>query len=166
MITDDEQKVYEVLCKLEISYTKYEHNPVYTIEEANKLDVNIGGKKCKNLFVRNRKGNKHYLVIVVDSKRADLKRLAKQIKSTNLSLASQKRLSKYLGLKPGAVSPFGLINDATQHVEVLIDKDLIDSDNIGFHPNVNTTTITISYDNLKKFINWCGNKVSYVDIGQ
>ncbi|SKC84738.1 prolyl-tRNA synthetase associated domain-containing protein [Maledivibacter halophilus] len=164
MITENERKVYEVLCNLGISYTKYEHDPVYTIEEANNLDVNIIGKHCKNLFIRNRKGNKHYLVIVIDSKRVNLKLLSSEIESTSLSLASEKRLFKYLGLKPGAVSPFGLINDTTKHVEVLIDEDLIGSDIIGFHPNVNTATITISYDDFRKFIDWCGNKVSHVQI--
>lgn len=164
MINEIEQKVYDILNLLEIKYIRYEHEAVYTVEEANKLEICISGQHCKNLFLRNRKGDVHYLVILDDAKKVDLKSLSKQIGSTNLSLASEERLYKYLGLKPGSVTPFGIINDIERVVTVLVDRDLISSDIVNFHPNVNTATIGVSYADLEKFINWHENMINYVDI--
>lgn len=164
MIMNKEQRVYDLLEELKIQYTTYEHKPVFTIEEANQLNIDIQGSHCKNLFIRNRKGNQHYLVVLMDSKKVDLKGLSKQISSTNLSFASEERLLKYLDLTPGAVTPFGLINDQDKHVQVLLDKDLIGSEYICFHPNVNTATISIAYKDFEKFLSWCKNKVFYVEI--
>jgi Ala-tRNA(Pro) deacylase len=164
LINENEQKVYEVLQKLEIKYVKYEHEALYTVEEAKKLGICIPGQQCKNLFLRNRKGDVHYLVILDEEKQADLKSLAKQIESSNLSFASEERLFKYLKVKPGSVTPFGLINDVESSVIVLIDRDLSASDTINFHPNVNTATLGISYENFEKFLKWHGNKFYYVDI--
>lgn len=164
MINEDEQKLYDILKMLKIEYRRYEHKPIYTIEEANQLDICIPGQHCKNLFLRNKKGNMHYLVILDEAKQVDLKLLSKQIGSTSLSVASKERLYKYLALKPGSVSPFGLINDIDKDVQILIDKDLVSASNISFHPNVNTVTISISYINLEKFIKWCGNKFTFICI--
>jgi Ala-tRNA(Pro) deacylase len=162
MITQEEKKVYGVLAELNIPYTRYEHPPVYTIEEMKRL--NLPDSMCKNLFVRNQKGDKHYLVILEHTKKADLQKLAEQIGSGKLSFASEKRLQKYLGLKPGSVSPFGLINDSEKEVEVVIDKDLADSGEVSFHPNVNTATVTISYGDFEKYLKWCKNSITYVRI--
>ena len=159
-----EQNIYDVLDSLKIKYKKYDHKAIYTVEEANKLDICIPGKHCKNLFIRNSKGNIHYLVILDDFKKVNLKLLAKQVESTKLSFASEERLFKYLGLKPGAVTPFGLINDINSEVVVLIDKDLVNADILNFHPNVNTATIGVSYNDFEKFIKWHNNKFCYVDI--
>lgn len=164
MINEHEQKVYDILKLLDINYKRYEHKPVYTVEEANELDICISGQHCKNLFLRNRKGDIHYLVILDDTKKVDLKSLSKQIGSSNLSFASEERLDKYLGLKPGSVTPFGIINDIESEVTVLVDKDLVKADIVNFHPNVNTATIGVSYKDLEKFIKWHKNKVEYVDL--
>jgi Ala-tRNA(Pro) deacylase len=164
MINEIEQTVYDILNLLGIKYIRYEHEAVYTVEEANKLEIRISGQHCKNLFLRNRKGDVHYLVILDDAKKVDLKSLSKQIGSTNLSLASEERLYKYLGLKPGSVTPFGIINDIERVVTVLVDRDLISLDTVNFHPNVNTATIEVSYADLEKFIKWHENRINYVDI--
>ncbi|WP_432666955.1 prolyl-tRNA synthetase associated domain-containing protein [Wukongibacter baidiensis] len=164
MSIETEQKVYDVLEKLEIEYEKHEHPPVYTVEEAKKLAKHVTGQGCKNLFIRNRRGNKNYLVVLEDEKKVDLKELSKQIGSTSLSFASKERLYKYLGLEPGSVSPFGLVNNHEKNVEVLIDRDLAKSENISFHPNINTVTLTITYKDFEKFLKCSGNEVSYVDI--
>jgi Ala-tRNA(Pro) deacylase len=164
MITKNEQEVYDVLDKLDIPYRRYEHEAVYTIKELDNQDIDFHGEHCKNLFVRNRKGNVHYLIVVEGSKRVDLKKISEQIGSTPLSFASEERLYKHLELKPGSVTPMGLINDRDKKVIVVIDKDLMSLDSIGVHPNVNTATITLSYENLQKFLKWCQNKVQYVEI--
>lgn len=160
-----EKKVYETLDELEISYDKYEHPAVNTIEEIDDYIKEDNIYHCKNLFLRNSKGNKHYLVVVESHKKTNTKDLAKKIQSTRLSFASEKRMDKYLGLKPGSVSPFGLINDENKEVELIIDKDLKTREKITFHPNVNTASVTISYDDFQKYINWCSNNVTYVKVG-
>lgn len=164
MVDEKEKKVYEILNNLQVPYIRYEHKAIFTIEEANKLNIDIKGEHCKNLFIRNRKGDKHYLLIIQEWKRVDLKSIAKEIESSSLSFASEERLYKYLGLTPGSVTPFGLINDTEKHVTVLLDKDLETLNNISFHPNVNTATITISYLNFQNFLKWCGNNVYYVQV--
>ncbi|MBN7573659.1 prolyl-tRNA synthetase associated domain-containing protein [Clostridium sp. 2-1] len=164
MSITNEQKVYEILDLLCIKYTKYEHNPIYTVEEAKNLDIDIPGGHCKNLFIRNRKGDTHYLVVLDENKRVDLKALDKQIGSTRLSFASEERLYKYLKLTPGSVTPFGLINDSNREVIVLVDKDLANQDIVNFHPNVNTATIGISYKDFEKFILWRKNEFKYIEI--
>lgn len=164
MIDKNEQNVYDVLNLLGIKYVRYEHKPVYTVNEAKKLDKTILGVKCKNLFLKNLKGDTHYIVILDENKRADLKLIAKQIGSTRLSFASEDKLYKYLKLTPGSVTPFGIINDINREVIILIDKDLINAKLVNFHPNVNTATIGISYIDLEKFIRWHENKFYCVKV--
>ena len=164
MIEKNEQNVYDVLNSLEIKYVRYEHKPIYTVNEAKELDILISGGKCKNLFLRNEKGDTHYLVILDENKRVDLKLLAKQIGTKRLSFASEERLYKYLKLTPGSVTPFGIINDYNREVIVLIDSDLTDEKLVNFHPNVNTATIGISYMDFEKFIRWQENEFYCVEI--
>jgi len=160
-----EKKVYETLDLLNISYDRYTHPAVNTIAEIEEFDGNGEAiLHCKNLFLRNSKGDQHYLVVIESYKKTSTKDLAKQIESTRLSFASPERMEKYLDLTPGSVSPFGLINDKNKEVEVLIDKDLNARERITFHPNINTASITISYDDFQRYIKWCGNKVRYVDV--
>jgi len=164
MIERNEQEVYDILNSLEIKYIRYEHKPIYTVQEAMELDVFITGRKCKNLFLRNVKGDIHYLVILDEEKNVNLKLLAKQIGTTRLSFASEQRLFKYLKLSPGSVSPFGIINDVNKEVVVLIDMELTNDKLINFHPNVNTATIGVSYVDFEKFIRWNENKFYNIEI--
>lgn len=164
MIQESEQKVYDVLEQLGIKYERHEHKAVYTMEELNLADLGIKGEDCKNLFIKNRKGNQHYLVIVPSAQRIDLKKLGEKIGAVGLSFASEERLKKYLGLTPGAVSPYGLINDKDKEVQVVVDESLTSADYVNFHPNVNTATITVSAQDFFRFLKWCGNKVFYVNL--
>jgi Ala-tRNA(Pro) deacylase len=157
-----EQHVYEILEQLGISYSRKEHPPVFTVEEAEKQWADIVGAHCKNLFLRNKKGNRHYLVILEASKVADLKSLNKLLGEDRLSFASENRLMKYLGLETGAVSAFGLINDAENQVKVVVDEDLKSAEAVNFHPNVNTATVGISFPDFEKFLKWSGNAVRYL----
>jgi Ala-tRNA(Pro) deacylase len=156
---DKEKKVYEVLKSLDIQFEVHQHPPVYTVEEAEEHWENVKGTHCKNLFVRNKKGNRHYLVILDSSKRADLKELNRQLGEDRLSFASPERMNRYLGLEPGAVSPFGLINDSGKEVQVVVDKDLRTADWVSFHPNVNTATLTLSFKDFERYLEWCGNSL-------
>ncbi|UCE40820.1 MAG: prolyl-tRNA synthetase associated domain-containing protein [Candidatus Aminicenantes bacterium] len=161
-LSESEKRVYGVLDKLGISYIRHEHPPVYTVEEAEKQWTKIIGAHCKNLFLRNKKGNRHYLVILEASKVADLKSLNKILGEDRLSFASEKRLMKYLGLETGAVSAFGLIYDKENHVKVVIDDDLKKAEAVNFHPNVNTATVGISFPDFERFLAWCGHAVRYL----
>jgi Ala-tRNA(Pro) deacylase len=161
-MSENEKRVYEVLGELGISYTRHEHPPVFTVEEAEKHWTKIIGAHCKNLFLRNKKGNRHYLVILEACKVADLKSLNKLLGEDRLSFASEQRLMRYLGLEKGAVSAFGLINDRENHVNVVIDDDLKKTESINFHPNVNTATVGISFPDFEKFLAWCRNTVRYM----
>lgn len=159
-----EENVYEVLDELGIEYEKITHPPVFTVEEANEHWADLEGTHTKNLFFRNKKGNRHFLVILDSEKKLDIKSLQSKIGAGTLSFASDRRLSEHLGLSKGAVSVFGLINDEKKTVEVIVDSKLLKSARIGFHPNVNTATITISMDDFKKFLESTGNKVSYKEL--
>lgn len=159
-----EAKVYETLENLGIHYEKIEHPPVYTVEEANEHWAKLEGTHTKNLFFRNKKGSRHFLVILDSGKKLDIKSLQSKIGAGTLSFASDRRLSEHLGLSKGAVSVFGLINDEAGKVEVIVDKKLLDGERIGFHPNVNTATLTVSVDDFKKFLQSRGNKITYKDL--
>ncbi len=163
-MTEKEKRVYDILEQLEIPYIRYEHEPVFTIPEVEELMLLTEGDHCKNLFVRDHHGKRHYLILVSAEKRADLKDIASQIGSTRLSFASEERLMKYLDLIPGAVTPLGLINDKEKQVTVLIDKDLKSEGRICFHPNVNNATVSVLYRDFERFLTWAGNQVIYVRI--
>jgi Ala-tRNA(Pro) deacylase len=164
MTTVGEQLVYERLASLGIPFTRHEHPPVSTVEEAAQHWAAIDATHWKNLFLRNQKGNKHYLVIIAHSKRADLGAVADQIGDGKLSFASPERLMTHLGLTPGSVSPFGLINDREHAVRVVIDRDLKNAARVTFHPNINTSTLTITGSDFTRFLESCGHIAQYVTV--
>jgi Ala-tRNA(Pro) deacylase len=159
--SSEEARVYEVLEKLGIPFVRHEHPPVFTVEEAEKHWTGIEGAHCKNLFLRNKKGNRHYLVVIESAKQADLRKLNAVLGEDRLSFASAERLRKHLGLDPGAVSPFGLINDASREVTVVIDQDLRRASRVNFHPNVNTATVGIGFADFERFLAWAGHRILY-----
>jgi len=162
-MTPQEKQVDEALAALGIAFTRHEHPPVATVEEASAHWAGIEATHCKNLFMRNQKGSRHYLVILKHPKRADLRSVADQIGDGKLSFASPERLMTHLGLTPGSVSPFGLINDATHDVRVFLDLDL-KSDRISFHPNINTVTFVLAFADFERFLVTCGNPVKFITI--
>jgi Ala-tRNA(Pro) deacylase len=164
MNTRGEKEVYEVLEKLSISYEKYEHKPVYTIEEANALNIDIPGHHCKNIFLCDRKKKLFFLVILTDDKKLDFKIIENLISQKGMRFAPEEMLHKYLGVEAGAVTPFGLINDIEKVVQVIIDKDVMTADYVSFHPNVNSATITLTMEAFNKFLHWCENKLQYINL--
>lgn len=159
-----EQQVYETLERIGVKYEKREHPAVFTCEEADIYAGDLKGIHTKNLFLRNKKGNKHFLVVMVDEKNLNIKEFETKIGEKNLSFASEERMLKYLGLTPGSVSLFGIINDEEKNVKVLIDEDIFKGEYINCHPNVNTATLTITIDDMKKFLNDSGNKYEKVSL--
>lgn len=156
--------MYARLAELDIAYTRHEHPPVATVEEAEVHWADIDATHCKNLFLRNQKGNRHYLVVIAHSKKADLRAVAHQIGDGKLSFASPERLMACLGLTPGSVSPFGLINDQQHAVRVVLDRDLKAAARLSFHPNINTATLTLAAADFARFLGACGNTVQYVTV--
>lgn len=163
MNTKAREAVYAKLKQLNIGYKVYEHPPLDTIEIALEYWKDIDSMHCKNLFFRNHKGNRHYLVIIKDTTPFSIRSLEKKLKQGKLTFGSEKRLIKYLGVKPGSVSPFGLINDEMHHVHLFIDEQLKTADYISFHPNDNTASLVIKYTDLLKFLDSMGNSYEFID---
>ena len=157
-------RLYQILKDLNIPYDYYGHPPAPTIEEARKYWKDIEATHCKNLFFRNHKGNRHYLVIIEHSRDLSIRDLEKRLKQGKLTFASDQRMYKYLGLMPGSVSPFGLINDATKHVHLFLDENLENSRRISFHPCANTASLVILYEDFKNFLKWTGNSYEYLKL--
>jgi Ala-tRNA(Pro) deacylase len=156
--------VYEALDALGVEYERFEHPAVFNSEDAEKHWRPLGGTPVKNLFLRNKKGDRYYLVILGIEKRADLKQLVRIIGDDRFSFGSPERLMEKLGLTPGSVTPFGLLHANSSDVQVLIDADLRGADRMLFHPNVNTATVAISHAGLEKFLATRPNRVRYISL--
>ncbi len=163
-MTEQEREVHTRLDELDIPCERYEHPPVATAAEGERHWSGIQATHSKNLFLRNQKGDRHYLLIVVHSKRVDLRTVAGQIGDGKLSFASPERLMQHLGVAPGSVSPFGLIHDREKRVRVLLDRELASAERVSFHPNINTVTLTLMRNDFETFLAACGNAVRYLDI--
>lgn len=155
------EEILQRLKELGIQYELIEHKAVFNMEEMDALgkDFFKGVAICKNLFLRDQKGKRHFLVTMKEEKQANLAEIAKSCLATKLSFASEERLKKYLNLTPGAVTPLAIINDEQKVVEVILDKDLFKEEKIGVHPGVNTATVIISPADLEKYIKANGNKL-------
>lgn len=155
------EEILQRLKELGIQYELIEHKAVFNMEEMDALgkDFFKGATICKNLFLRDQKGKRHFLVTMKEEKQANIAEIAKSCLVTKLSFASEERLKKYLNLTPGAVTPLAIINDEQKAVEVILDKDLFKEEKIGVHPGVNTATVIISPADLEKYIKANGNKL-------
>ncbi|MCF8365816.1 MAG: prolyl-tRNA synthetase associated domain-containing protein [Bacteroidales bacterium] len=158
------QKVLDVLDQLDIKFEMYEHPPLPTIEKAMEYWGDIDAVHCKNIFFRNHKGNKHYLVIIKHIAKLEIHDLEKRLQQGKLSFASAQRMQRYLCLEPGSVSPFGLINDTENHVHVFFDENLQTADKISFHPNLNTASVVIAFEDFMKYMAWTGNSFEFIKL--
>jgi Ala-tRNA(Pro) deacylase len=159
-----QKKLYDLLEKLSIQFEYHEHPPVTTIEDAILHWKDIKSGRCKNIFFRNHKGNRHYLVILEHLRQLNIRDLEKRLKQGKLTFASDQRLKKYLGVESGSVSPFGLINDESRHVHVFIDEKLSEFERLSFHPNINTASLVISKTDFLKFMNYLGNSFEFIKL--
>ena len=161
-MADARSSILERLDALNIRYELYEHPPVFTAEEAATHWKEIPGTAVKNLFLRNKKGDRHYLIILGIEKQADLRHLVTIVGDDRLSFGSPERLMKYLGVTPGSVSPLGLIHDSGRAVRVVVDSDLRAAERLIFHPNDNTASLTVSGADFARFLEQQGNPVRWV----
>ena len=156
--------IYEFLDSINVSYKRFDHPAVYTVSEAKKLSPEMDGASTKNLFLRDKKGIRHFLVVVPQDKQVDLKELSSILEASRLSFASPDRLKKYLGIEPGSVSILALLNDPEKTVEVFVDNELWNAEIILCHPLVNTSTLAITRDGIKQFLEKTGHNLMLVEI--
>jgi Ala-tRNA(Pro) deacylase len=147
-----------------IEYEHHEHPAVYTVEDVEQLVPPLAGTKTKNLFLRDPKGRRHFLVTVPAAKRVDLKALAAELDSGKLSFGSAQRLKRYLGIEPGAVSLLAAANDSEHAVEVVVDKELWSADALQYHPLVNTATLVIARDGIRRFLEQTGHAYRLLNV--
>lgn len=157
-------KLYSLLDELDIKYQYIEHPAAPTIEIAKQYWAGYDARHCKNLFFRNHKGNRHYLVLLDCNADMDIHAIEKQLHQGKLSFASPERLMRFLGVLPGSVTPFGLINDTDRHVTVFIDKNLAEAELVSFHPCVNTASLVVKRTDLEKFLNHLGNQWQWLEL--
>ena len=158
------EKIYNVLKELNIDFEYHEHPPAPTIEIARQYWKDLDATHCKNLFFRNHKGDRHYMVVFEHLQNLEVKALEQKLKQGKISFASDWRLEKYLNLKAGSLSPLALVNDIENHVYVFLDENLLDSKRISFHPGINTASIVIDFEDFKNFMNWVGNKYEFLKL--
>ncbi|MBO7193272.1 MAG: prolyl-tRNA synthetase associated domain-containing protein [Bacteroidaceae bacterium] len=157
-------KVLDYLNENNYKYSWYTHPEAPTIDIARQYWKQDGSKHCKNLFFRNHKGNRHYLVVLDCERDLDIHDLEKRLHQGKLSFASPQRMEKYLGLQPGSVSPFGLINDAENHVYLFMDKNLLEQEALSFHPNDNRATVVIEVEEFMRYLNAVGNGFEFIEL--
>jgi len=157
------ETLFARLDALGIAVETVEHEPVFTVDEARRLRGTIPGGHVKNLFLRDKKG-RQWLVVCEEERPVDLKALAGRIGAGRLSFGSPERLRAALGVEPGSVTPFAVINDPGAAVQTVLDARLMAFETINAHPLVNTMTTAIARDDLLRFIEACGHTPQIVDL--
>lgn len=156
--------IFKFLEDLDVSYQKFDHAAVYTCDEANSLNPDITGARTKNLFLRDRKGQRHFLVVASDGKSIDFKELSESLDVKQLSFGSTERLKKYLQTTAGSVSILDIVNDPNNLVELVIDQAIWDSSTLQCHPLINTSTLVIELDDIKKIFEHLDRVVKVITI--
>jgi len=162
-----ESDLFNIFKKLNIQTSTYRHPPLYTVEESRNLRGEIEGGHCKSLFLKDKK-NKYILVVMSEDRKLDIKALSKSalINVGRLSFASAERMLDILGITPGSVTPFSLINVTNKEMVVVLDQGMLENDLLNYHPLHNEATTTIQKDCLIKFINHFGFKPMIIDFDQ
>lgn len=158
------QRVYDYLDQLDFAFSVTEHPAVFSIDEMKGLGISLKGDVCKNLFLRDSAGKRHFLVTLPNDKVVPLKTLQQKLGTSRLSFASPERLAKYLKLVQGEVTPFGLLNDEERGVELVFDAALEENPCLGVHPNDNTATVWISFNDLYRAVKAHGNRIHIVSL--
>ena len=161
-----EQELFEKLEELGIETHTYRHQPVYTVEENKALRGDLPGGHCKNLFLRDKKRNM-WLVIAEEDRTIDLKSLRRRLNTSgNLSFGNAQLLAEVLGVEPGAVTPFALINDPDHRVCVVLDRQMLGHEVLNYHPLENAATTAISPKDLVRFVEAFGHRVDVMDLDE
>jgi len=157
------EDLFARLESLSIQIKTHHHPPLYTVEDSRKLRGDIPGAHCKNLFLKDKKGAL-WLIVTLEETRIDLKSLHKRIGAARLSFGKPELLLQVLGVTPGSVSPFALINDKENRVRVVLDARMMAEEMLNYHPISNEMTSTIASADLLKFIQACGFKPMHLEV--
>lgn len=153
------------LDRLGIAYDRYDHQPVFTCDEAERaMPAGLGSAHTKNLFLRDHKGRRHWLLVTLCEKQVDLRAFGERVAGERVSFASAERLEKYLGVTPGSVTILGLVNDRDRAVELLVDADVWAFDRWQAHPLTNTATLVIPREGVERFLEMTGHRPRIVDV--
>ena len=158
------EQLLEHLAALGIQPVTHSHPPLHTVEESKALRGALPGGHCKNLFLKDKK-EQHWLVVALEDATVELNRFDKVIGSARLSFASADRLWRHLGVRPGSVTPFALVNDREHRVKVVLQKAMLEHDPLNYHPLLNDRTTAIRPDDLLRFIRACGHEPMIVAFG-
>ena len=158
--------IYHFFAEHNIEYERYDHPAVFTCEEAERLCPSMPDNaiKTKNLFLRDKKGRRHFLVTIPDNKKVDVKALETLLGASKLSFASPQRLEKFLQLTPGSVTILGILHDADHEVEVIIDLAVWGAEAIRCHPLVNTSTLVMPLSQLQRLFQLTGHEAQVLDV--
>lgn len=157
------QDLFALFEKIGIQTTTHDHPPVFTVEEAQQVHGDIAGGHCKNLFCKDEKGVL-WLIVALEKSRINLKTAPDKIGSRRLSFGKPELLMEVLGLEPGSVTPFGLINDKALRVKVILDEAMMKHDILNYHPLLNNATTSIACGDLLKFIRGTGHEPRIVAV--
>jgi len=148
---------------LGIAQTTYEHPAVFTVEEAKSLRGKLPGGHCKSLFLKDKKGAL-WLAVMLEERRIDLKKLSDRLGAARFSFGSAELLEEVLGVTPGSVTPFAVINDRAHRVTIVLDEEMLRHEPLNYHPLINTKTTAVSPANLLKFLEYCGHPPRIVSL--
>lgn len=160
-----EVAVYDLLDELHIPYDRVDHYAMMTIDECHEVDEALDISVCKNLFLCNQQKTQFYLLMMPGEKKFVTKEVSKQIHSARLSFAKENYMEEYLNILPGSVSVMGLMNDTENHVQLLIDRQVLEAEYVGCHPCVNTSSLKLrTRDVLEKFLPCVHHNYQVVDL--
>lgn len=150
---EKEIRVYDLLDKLGMEYYRTDHEPATTMEVCNDIDKILDTLICKNLFLCNRQKTNFYMLMMPGDKPFKTKDLSKQINSARLSFADESYMEEFLDIRPGSVSIMGLMNDTDNHVQLLMDKEVLEGESLGCHPCINTSSLKLkTKEVMEKFL--------------
>lgn len=157
-----EQEAYALLERYGIAFERVDHEAITSVRDTT---VKLAGQQVKNLFLRNKKGSRYYLIILHDEKQADIAAIAERLGEKRLSFASNERVEELLRVLPETVTPFSLLYDTEQEVQVVVDTAVDTSLTVGFHPFVNSTTLNIAFADFERLMNALEHPIRFVDCG-
>ena len=163
-IGENAEKVLAGLDALGIGYRLVTHPAVTSMEECERIAEGTGAHHFKNLFLQNKRGTEFYLVLIGRNKRFNTSSVSRQLGSTRLSFTTEEKLFSVLGLKKGAISAVGLLNDAAHRVHVAIDGDILKEERLLIHPGVNTASLVITTDDLKRLLSLLGYEPRVISV--
>jgi Ala-tRNA(Pro) deacylase len=156
--------IYALLDTLGIRYDRFDHAPVFTCEEADAAVPNHAAVQTKNLFLRDKRGRRHILLVTSCEKSINIKRFADQVDADHLSFGSPERLAKYLGVTPGSVTVLGLMNDTEHGVELCVDADVWRTPAWRCHPLINSVTLVLTRQDVERFLAYTGHTPRVLDL--